>query len=234
MVGEHSQGISGSGEGEIKRKFALEASILARFVIISGCVPVYDAEQEAGMSRISKFAVLSTAVLFCMGCQSTWDLAVRSETVTVGTDGASGRIAVVYHPGGSPFPKTVVTRLGEELASRGYVVDLMTAYPDIVFEPDIYRALVLGSPVYGAKIRPPINEFVSANAPFAMPVFAVLTGWFGDLYETYDLPALVAFLDQAGVQLAGAVKIVSSADENRLGEQVGLLADQIDKALGNE
>lgn len=183
------------------------------------------------MFRSLKPAALLTATLLCVGCQSIWDRPVASSPVTLGTDGTAGRIVVVYHPGGSSFPTKVATQLGEEAARRGYIVDLMTADPTAVFDPSGYSAIVFGSPVYGAHVRPPIKDFVDTNAPFGMPVFAVLTGAFPQYYATNDLPALTAFLNEHEVRLSGATKVASGSDENELNEQVFAFVDLIQAKL---
>jgi hypothetical protein len=127
------------------------------------------------------------------------------------------------------IPASVVTLLGTELTSRGFIVDVMTATQSLAFDQGTYSALVLGSPVYGAEIRPPIKDFVVTNAPFSAPVFAILTGMFPDLFESNDLPTLIEFLSQYGVALEAAAKIGTGWDERRIGEQIIQIADKIEE-----
>ena len=58
------------------------------------------------------------------GCRSL-DLSASRQPVTIGYGGSAGRVAVVYDPGGSGYPRRTMTRLGEEMVSRGYVVELL-------------------------------------------------------------------------------------------------------------
>jgi hypothetical protein len=163
------------------------------------------------------------------------DLPASSQPVTIGSGGSAGRVAVVYDPGASGYPRRTMTRLGEELASRGYVVDLYIADPGLAFEPGSCDALVLGSPVYGAEIRPALKDFLTAQAPFPVPIFALLTGFFPKaLYEKHDLPNLNSFLAQVGVTLTAATKVGTLSSPRFIRERIASLCDAIDGALGKE
>lgn len=177
---------------------------------------------------------LSACFLFGTGCKS-WDMPAHKDSVMLGSDGSSGRIAIVYHPGATGLTESMVTRLGEELVSRGYAVTLSTANPTLSLDQTSYKALVIGSPVYGAEVRPPIKDFISANAPLSVPVFAILTGGFGTgWYEEYDLPALINTLNQANVSLVACTKIASGMFEPEIKKRIAYLCNAIDDTLKNE
>ena len=184
--------------------------------------------------KSSTVALALVVGLAASGCGSGEPSASR-QPVTIGSGGSAGRIAVVYDPGGSGYPRRTMIRLAEELASRGYVVYLYTTAPGLAFEPESCDALVLGGPVYGAEIRPALKEFVTALAPFPVPVFALLTGLFPRaFYEKYDLPNLNSFLGQAGVTLTGATKVGTLSWPRFVRTRIALLCESIDEALGNE
>jgi len=183
------------------------------------------------MKRLLTAAASLLLILPMMGCQSVWDEPISSEIISLGAGGLAGRVAIVYHPGGSSFPRNVMMELGETLASRDYVVDISTASPETLFEQSSYSALVLGSPIYGAEIRPPVADFVSTNAPFSMPVFALLTGAFPGFFDTSDLPNLVAFAATCDVTITKAIKIKKGARPDQVRQQVGELVDAIEQAL---
>ncbi len=187
------------------------------------------------MYRALKIIIAISAIsFFSAGCE-TWDMPVYKDPVVLGSDGSSGRIAIVYHPGATAFTESMVTRLGQELASRGYIATLFTANPELSLDQGSYTALVLGSPVYGAEIRPPVKDFIIANAPFSIPVFALLTGGFGTAwYEENDLPALINFLKQANVSLTACVKIAAGSFEPEIKKRIAYLSDAIDGVLGND
>jgi flavodoxin len=149
---------------------------------------------------------LSAVSLFSAGCKS-WDVPAYEYPVILGSDGSSGRIAIVYHPGATAFTKSMVRRLGEELASRGYIAALFTANPGLSLDQASYTGLVIGSPVYGAEIRPPVKDFIFANAPFSIPIFALLTA---------------------------CIKIASGSFEPEIKKRIAYLCDAIDGALGND
>lgn len=184
--------------------------------------------------KSSTVALALVVGLSAAGC-GRGKLSASVQPVTIGSEGPAGRIAVVYDPGGSGYPRRTMIRLAEQLVSRGYVVDLHTTAPGLTFEPDSCDALVLGGPVYGAEIRPALKEFVTARAPFPFPVFALLTGLFPkSFYEKYDLPNLNSFLGQAGVTLTGAAKVGTLSSPRFVRTRLALLCDVIDEALGNK
>jgi hypothetical protein len=185
-------------------------------------------------TTLSTVALALVVGLAVSGCGSG-ELPASRQPVTIGSGGSAGRIAVVYDPGGSGYPRRTMIRLAEELASRGYVVDLYTTAPGLSFEPESCNALVLGGPVYGSEIRPALKEFVTALAPLPVPVFALLTGFFPKaFYEKYDLPNLTSFLGQAGVTLTGATKVGTLSSPRFVRTRLASLCDAIDEALGNE
>ncbi len=186
------------------------------------------------MSSIGNRIMVSIACLAMAGC-SSWDLPVHQDSVVMGEEGGSGRVAVVYHPGGSGFPKRTVARLGRELVRRGYVVTVNTASPDLPLDTKSYDALVLVSPVYGGEIRPPVDQFVSTHAPFSVPVFVVLTGMFAKgFYESHDLPMLTKRLSQAGVMLTAAVKVGTTRLPGYNMARIRSLCDSIDATLASD
>jgi len=197
--------------------------------------PVDPAMKEGKMYTTPNTVALMLLVsVAAAGCGSR-DLAASRQPVTIGSGGSAGRIAVVYDPGASGYPRRTMTRLGEELASRGYVVDLYIAGPGLSFEPECCDALVLGSPVYGAETRPALKDFVTACAPFPVPVFALLTGLFPKAwYEKYDLPNLTGSLAQAGVTLTAATKVGTLSSPRYVRTRIASLCDAVEAALGSE
>ena len=93
-------------------------------------------------TRLGTVALALVVGVAASGCGSG-DADASRQPVRIGSGGSAGRIAVVYDPGGSYCPKRTMARLGEELASRGYVVDLYTTGPELAFAPESFNALVL-------------------------------------------------------------------------------------------
>jgi hypothetical protein len=190
-----------------------------------------EAEMYTTVNTIALMLLVGVAVA---GCGSR-DLAASRQPVTIGSGGSAGRIAVVYDPGASGYPRRTMTRLGKELASRGYVVDLYIAGPGLVFESASYDALVLGSPVYGSETRPDLKDFLTTCAPFPVPVFALLTGLFPKAwYEKYDLPNLTGFLEQNGVTLTAAAKVGTLSSPRYVRTRIASLCDAVEAALGSD
>jgi len=115
--------------------------------------------------------------------------------------------------------------LQEELASRGYSVDLLDIGQGARFLPARYRALVLLSPVRGGLLMPQALEFIAENAQLTMPVLVMLTGWFPGLFEDHDLPALKESLQARGTALKAAVKVGTGFGKRLVRERVAVLAD---------
>ncbi len=155
----------------------------------------------------------------------------RSEApVVIGEGSSSGQIAIVYHPGGSRFTRKIVTRLGEDLAARGYAVSIMTAHPGLALDQKSYKALILASPVYGGQIRPPLREFVNAHPPISLPVFAILAGWFA-AFKDEDLQRLSELASQKGMKLKETTKLVWGGSGKAFEERIGSFAEAVDSFL---
>jgi hypothetical protein len=168
-----------------------------------------------GALRVVFLVLVSILGLVCVmgalasineGLTRKFDLPRNDPAVTMGPSDSKVRIAIVYHPGGSPFPKRVVTALGEKLAAQGCSIVIMTANPGLNFKQTDFDALVLSSPVYGGKVRPPLLDFVSARAPFSMPVYAVLTGGLKG-WDEHNLKALSDALAASKVTTTAAIKV---------------------------
>ncbi|MBN2049618.1 MAG: hypothetical protein JW760_04180 [Spirochaetales bacterium] len=170
--------------------------------------------------------------LFSMGCQFTGDIHAQHDAAASEIGESTGTIAVVYDPGGSPFPAKTVKILADELKARGYLVEIMTAGPELLLAQSRYQALILGSPVHGAEVLPPVKAFISANPHLSIPVFAVLTGLFPKFYESYDLPNLTTLLGQSGISLTGSIKIRMGTGKHKLKALVSGLVNAVDTALG--
>ena len=135
-------------------------------------------------------------------------------------------IAVVYHPGGSGFPRRVAMELVERLVARGCSVTLLTAGSRPSCDLREYDAVVLGSPVYLGKTRPVIAQFVTAHAPLSVPTYALLTGWV-DASGKQDLAAFAAIVAGAGGRLRGGIKLATGASGPSLSKDIAAFADTV-------
>jgi hypothetical protein len=93
-----------------------------------------------GALRVIFIVLVSILGLVCVmgalagvneGLTKRFDLPRSDAAITMGPSGSKERIAIVYHPGGSPFPKRVVMALGEKLAATGCSIVIMTANPGL-------------------------------------------------------------------------------------------------------
>jgi hypothetical protein len=145
--------------------------------------------------------------------------------IAIGSPSAPRLVAIVYHKGGSGLALEAATALGEGLASKGCSALLLSARPGLRLKGGAYAAVVLCSPVYAGQARPPVLDFAAANAPFAMPVFALLSGG-GATKEGEDLERLSATLALSGIALRGGLKVLSG-DSGRVAAATGRLRDAV-------
>jgi hypothetical protein len=139
----------------------------------------------------------------------------------------SGKVAVVCVTGASAFVRKTTALVADGLADRGIASDMVDSGRYAAAGNQAPRAIVLVSPVYGSPLKAMIRQFVTDHAPFASPLYVVLTGWFPGLFDAHDLPTLTEFLDSKGVPLAAAVKI-GTADGRALSrKKIAAVADAI-------
>ncbi len=160
------------------------------------------------------------------GVKKSADTPKSEAAVAMGPANSKERIAIVYHPGGSPFPKSVVMSLGEKLAARGCSIVIMTANPGLSFNQKDFDALVLCSPVYGGEARPPLLDFVSSRAPFSIPVFAALTGGLKG-WDEHNLKAFADALSRSKVKTEAAIKVNKRMSAAEVDAALSGLTDRI-------
>ena len=173
--------------------------------------------------------ISSIAVVIPMAAR--FDQPKSKQPVYIGQNNALGAIAIVYHPGGSAAVENAVNRLGEGMAAKGYAVTVFTASSELKLDLDSYKAIVCGSPIYGGQVRPPLKQFLVANAPIGVPVFALFSAGSMDNKEG-DLARFSEVVSQAGGKLHGGAKVSSSANEQMNDTELALLGESIVQLVG--
>jgi hypothetical protein len=176
---------------------------------------------------VSALVVLMGFLWSCQSCEPAFDM-----VPVTGGDGEMS-IEIVYHPGASGLPTRVARRLQDELVARGYTVSRVQSSPEYVLDQDLCDALVVVSPVYGSTTRPELREFLRANSPFSVPVFAALTGFFPAAGDKRDLPILEGLLEELGSGLAGGIKIGTMVGSRKIDVLIAPLCDQIELAVAD-
>lgn len=214
--------------------FTVVAVIAAGFLVALGFWQHMPGALRVPMLIVSSILVLVSVIGALVGVGTTlsnrFDQPKSESALVIGKECSSGRIAIVFHPGGSGFTRGIVKQLGEDLAQRGYAVTVLTAHPDVDFDQGAYRALVIVSPVYGGEIRPPLLAFMHAHSPLSIPVFAVLTGWFGAMRDA-DLQRLSQATAQDSLTIREAVKIAWGDRAGAKAEKLGSLVNAIAESL---
>lgn len=96
---------------------------------------------------------------------------------TKNSDGKSGKILVVYHPGLSSFQKDVTMSFVRGLVERDYIVDITTPSSKTTTEINGYELIVLGAPTYGFAPAKPMENYIKRVVDFkGKKIVAILTG----------------------------------------------------------
>ena len=170
-------------------------------------------------------ALIVACLCSCQGCRHVFDMEPQ-----IAGNGEMW-IEVVFHPGASLRPTRLSRQIQEALVERGYTVVRAPSNPDYELDQERCDALVVISPVYGSTTRRDLRDFLSANAPYSVPIFAALTGFFQPAGEKRDLPILNDFLEEHGAALAGGVKISTLNGPGKTAGLIAVLCDQIDQYL---
>ncbi len=95
--------------------------------------------------------------------------------ITVGPESAKKNIYIIYHPGGSSFTMNTLVNFAEILAKSGFKTTLYSANKKN--NPDLRGAYIVGftSPVYGGKIRPPVEDYIERSDLKGVRSFILLT-----------------------------------------------------------
>ncbi|NPV02072.1 MAG: hypothetical protein HPY53_11900 [Brevinematales bacterium] len=135
------------------------------------------------------------------------DLPKREKPVKMGNQTSAKEIAIVYHPGGSPFTKFALTRLADAFAGSDYAVTLYTASGSLALDTKKPAAIVLASPVYGSMIRPALQDFIAGHDLSGVKLFIIHTGG-GPLQSEEEFSLDINLLKDKGAKLIGKTKFV--------------------------
>lgn len=96
---------------------------------------------------------------------------------TLNSEGKSGKILVVYHPGLSSFQKDVTLSFVSGLVERDYIVDITTSSSETTTETNGYDLIVLGAPTYGFSPAKPMENYVKKFGDFkGKKIVVLITG----------------------------------------------------------
>ncbi len=143
-----------------------------------------------------------------------FDLPKNYAPVKTGASNASREIAVVYHPGGSPFTKSVVTRLAENISGSEYAVTLYTASGSLAIDTKKPAAIVLSSPVYGSMIRPALQDFIAEHDLSGVKIFIVHTGG-GPLESEEEFQFDLTLLKDKGAKVIDKTKFAMTMPDQK-------------------
>ncbi len=112
---------------------------------------------------------------------------VVSPLQTMITCGTSGQMLIVYHPGLSSFPTTIVSKFAEGATSRNWIVDISTVSHESPRDMAHYDSIMILSPVYGGIPQVAISTYLASVNLLGKPVVAILTSGSGSPKPMQDL-----------------------------------------------
>ncbi len=96
--------------------------------------------------------------------------------VTLGNPSGSKSIFIIYHPGGTSFTTNTLKQFGGEFSKTDYKIVLYSANKNLKINIKDAAAVGFTSPVYGAQIRPPLENYIKNNDLSGIKSFILLTG----------------------------------------------------------
>jgi len=100
-----------------------------------------------------------------------------TELETKNSEGKSGKILVVYHPGLSSFQKDVTMSYVKGLVERDFIVDITTPSSNTTTEITSYDLIVLGAPTYEFSPAKPMENYITRVGDFkGKKIVAIITG----------------------------------------------------------
>lgn len=96
---------------------------------------------------------------------------------TLNSEGKSGKILVVYHPGLSSFQKDVTMSFVRGLVERDYIVDITTPSSETTTKINEYDLILLGTPTYGFSPAKPMENYIKRFGDFkGKKIVVIITG----------------------------------------------------------
>lgn len=132
---------------------------------------------------------------------------------------SQNHIAMVYHPGASDFTADVLTRLSKTLGEEGYKITLYTARSDLSLDTTEVAAVGVASPVYGGRIRPPLENFINNADLRGINCFVILTGGDGNSSDRETLKA-ASLIEKRGGIVVDRAKFITQKDRKKVYSEV--------------
>jgi len=96
---------------------------------------------------------------------------------TKNSEGKSGKILVVYHPGLSSFQKDVTMSYVKGLVERNFIVDITTPSSNTTTEITNYDLIILGAPTYEFAPAKPMENYITRVSDFkGKKIVVIITG----------------------------------------------------------
>jgi hypothetical protein len=130
---------------------------------------------------------------------------------------AAHHLTAIYHPGASGFTQKVVRQVCKSLAHRGFHVEMKSAFPGSV--DGAKDAVLLASPIYGGRIRPPLMRVIKSVPWPGRRAFLVLTGSDPD-NERADLQRAGQIVTDLGGEVRSGVKLITHHGDDRTKERI--------------
>ncbi|MGA2140829.1 MAG: hypothetical protein ABSG94_00260 [Brevinematales bacterium] len=155
------------------------------------------------------------------------DMEKNVPAITIGGDTVNKPIFIVYHPGGSHFISSILTKLAGRLEKDGYKTVLYCVNKDLKIDLTKASAVGFASPSYYSTIRPPLEKYITNTGMNGVKSFIVISR---GAHTSGDVEKTASELEKQGASVIGSAKF-SSMEAVHNNDELNKLADEIEKSL---
>lgn len=85
----------------------------------------------------------------------------ETDLKSINSQGKSGNVLVIYHPGLSSFQEDVTYSFVKGLVERDYAIEITTSSSKTTTDISKYDLIVLGMPTYGGGLAKPMENYLA-------------------------------------------------------------------------
>jgi hypothetical protein len=211
----------------------LKAVPLIALIVYWAAIYIHDRTGKTGIPGVALLAVFYILVLISIPViGELWlgefaDMEKNVPAITIGSDTVNKPVYIVYHPGGSPFITSVITKLAGRLEKDGYKTVLYCVNKDLKIDLTKASAVGFASPSYYSTIRPPLEKYILNTSMSGVKSFIIISR---GAHTSGDVEKTSSELEKQGASVIGSGKF-SSMKAAGNDEELEKLALTIEKAV---
>jgi hypothetical protein len=160
---------------------------------------------------VTIFYTLPSVIFLWVG--NAGDIEKNIPVSTSGNAESEKTIFIIYHPGFSPFTTNIIHGISDEAGEEGYKIVLYCVNKNLKINLNKASAVVISSPLYFGRIRPPLINYIRNNDFRGIRTFILLTC--GSPYESNQKN----YLDECKSEIAGYVPEIMGGEAFSLEEK---------------